>query len=59
MDRTKLRRAKWWLTGFFLLLGVATLAAYMQIGYEHRDAVGERYHANLPGVVLDRGASPP
>lgn len=43
MDRTRLRRAKWWLTGFFLLLGLATLAAYMKIGYDHRDAVGERY----------------
>lgn len=59
MDRTKLRRAKWWLTGFFLLLGIATLAAYMKIGYEHRDAVGERYHASLPAVMPNRGAPPP
>ena len=28
---------------FFLVLGLATLAAYIKIGYEHRDRVGERY----------------
>ena len=28
---------------FFIVLGLATLAAYMKIGYEHRDRVGERY----------------
>lgn len=44
IDRARLRRAKWWLTGFFLVLGLATLAAYMKIGYEHRDSAGERYH---------------
>jgi fumarate reductase subunit C len=25
------------------VLGLATLAAYIKIGYEHRDRVGERY----------------
>jgi fumarate reductase subunit C len=41
--RRRLIRAKWALTTFFLLLGLATLAAYMLIGWQHRDAVGERY----------------
>ncbi len=41
--RRRLARAKWALTAFFLALGLATLAAYMSIGYEHRDRVGERY----------------
>ena len=33
--RRKLRFFKWSLTGFFLVLGLATLAAYMKIGIEH------------------------
>jgi len=41
--RRRLKLAKWALTGFFLLLGVATLAAYVKIGIEHRDRYGERY----------------
>jgi len=42
-DRRVLARFKWALTGFFLVLGLLTLAAYMKLGYEHRDSVGERY----------------
>jgi fumarate reductase subunit C len=41
--RRRLKTFKWALTAFFLVLGLATLAAYMKIGYEHRDRVGERY----------------
>ena len=41
--RRRLQRVKWRITAFFLVLGVVTLAAYMKIGYEHRDQVGERY----------------
>jgi fumarate reductase subunit C len=41
--RARLKAAKWVLTLFFLVLGLATLAAYMKIGYEHRDRAGERY----------------
>jgi len=41
--RRRLQRAKWALTVFFLVLGLATLAAYMKIGYEHRDRAGEIY----------------
>jgi fumarate reductase subunit C len=42
-SRRRLALAKWALTAFFLVLGLATLAAYMKIGYAHRDHVGERY----------------
>ncbi|MCC7325724.1 MAG: fumarate reductase cytochrome b subunit [Burkholderiales bacterium] len=42
-SRRRLQRAKWALTIFFLVLGLATLAAYMKIGYAHRDKVGELY----------------
>jgi fumarate reductase subunit C len=41
--RALLKRFKWGITVFFLALGLTTLAAYMKIGYEHRNLVGERY----------------
>ncbi|MCL2160356.1 MAG: fumarate reductase cytochrome b subunit [Betaproteobacteria bacterium] len=36
-SRQTLQKVKWTLTGFFLVLGLVTLAAYMKIGYELRD----------------------
>jgi fumarate reductase subunit C len=42
-SRRRLKAAKWVLTVFFLALGLATLGAYLKIGYEHRDRAGERY----------------
>lgn len=41
--RKKLKIYKKALTWFFLILGFATLAAYMKIGYEHKMQKGERY----------------
>ena len=41
--RVRLKRVKWALTGFFLILGFASLLAYMKIGMEHADKVGEKY----------------
>ena len=41
--RTMLKRLKWAITVFFLALGLLTLAAYMKLGHERRDRVGERY----------------
>jgi len=41
--RALLKKLKWGITVFFLILGLLTLAAYMKIGYEHRERVGERY----------------
>jgi len=41
--RESLRKVKWALTGFFLVLGLLTLGAYMKIGFEHRMQVGEPY----------------
>ncbi len=41
--RVRLKLAKWALTVFFLVLGFATLAAYIKIGIEHRDRYGEPY----------------
>ena len=45
--RKRLKKLKWLLTGFFLVLGVTTLLAYMKIGYEHADKAGERYQTTL------------
>lgn len=53
MNRRRLQRIKWALTGFFIALGLLTLAAYMKIGYEHRDQVGERYR---PSTVISEQA---
>ena len=50
-SRKRLRTAKWTLTVFFLVLGLATLGAYMKIGYEHRQNVGERYTPSWVNAV--------
>ncbi|WP_018416925.1 fumarate reductase cytochrome b subunit [Teredinibacter turnerae] len=42
-NRHRLHVLKWILTVFFLVLGLATLGAYMKIGYEHAHQAGERY----------------
>ncbi|NVJ54648.1 MAG: fumarate reductase cytochrome b subunit [Campylobacteraceae bacterium] len=52
------KRLKLWkksLTWFFLILGFATLAAYMKIGYENAQAgkVGERYVPTAQVMQLD------
>jgi fumarate reductase subunit C len=52
--REALKKVKWALTGFFLLLGLATLVAYMKIGYEHRAHVGEPY---TPDWVMEKEAN--
>jgi len=41
--RKNLKKAKWATTIFFLILGVASLAAYIKIGLEHQNNYGERY----------------
>jgi fumarate reductase subunit C len=51
--RAVLKKAKWALTVFFLALGLATLGAYMKIGFDHADRAGERYvpASVQPGAV--------
>ena len=41
--RRRLKTLKWGLTAFFLVLGLATLAAYIKIGIEHAPRAGEVY----------------
>jgi fumarate reductase subunit C len=41
--RRKLRMLKWSLTAFFLVLGVATLLAYIKIGIAHAPDYGQHY----------------
>lgn len=43
LARTRLKTLKWALTVFFLVLGLATLAAYIKIGIEHAPRAGEPY----------------
>lgn len=49
--RALLKKLKWGLTAFFLILGLATLGAYMKIGFAHRAQYGERY---TPVWALDK-----
>ena len=53
--RKSLKKVKWALTVFFLVLGFATLAAYMKIGMEQAAAgkVGERYTPQAQVIQLD------
>ncbi|WP_075187273.1 fumarate reductase cytochrome b subunit [Teredinibacter haidensis] len=53
-NRHRLHVIKWLLTVFFLVLGLATLAAYMKIGAEHADQAGERY---VPSFQQDTAPS--
>ena len=41
--RARLKLATWGIVGFFVLLGSASLATYMKIGYDHAGSAGERY----------------
>ena len=41
--RRRLKTLKWALTVFFLVLGLATLAAYIKIGIDHAPRTGELY----------------
>jgi len=56
--RARLARLKWGLTGFFIVLGLLTLAAYMKIGYDHRDRVGERYVPTFQQMAPPAGTRP-
>lgn len=51
-SRIRLKKLKKILTVFFLVLGFATLAAYMKIGIEHQNNVGERYTPTITKIEL-------
>ena len=53
-SRKKLKVFKWLITGFFLTLGLLSLAAYIKIGLAHQDKAGERY---VPASTIERGAN--
>jgi len=42
-SRLRMKRGKWILTGLFIGVGLVTLGAYIWIGIQHADQVGERY----------------
>jgi fumarate reductase subunit C len=52
--RRRLQVVKWTITAFLIALGLATLAAYVKIGLEHRDRAGERY---VPSHLVKPAAS--
>jgi fumarate reductase subunit C len=45
--RKRLKTVKTLITVFFLVLGVASLAAYMKIGFDHAERVGEPYQLQM------------
>jgi len=50
--RATLKKLKWGLTAFFLVLGFATLAAYIKIGIAHAPSYGQPYvPAALQGIA--------
>ena len=51
--RKTLKKVKWALTVFFMILGLASLFAYMKIGYEHAQAgkVGQKYHPTTAKIM--------
>lgn len=53
--RRTLKRLKWGLTVFFLILGLLSLAAYMKLGMAHAERAGERYRP-VSSVQLDKVA---
>jgi len=49
--RKTLKKVKWALTVFFMVLGLASLFAYMKIGYDHADRVGEKYIPTTAKII--------
>lgn len=52
-NRLWLQRFKWALTVFLVTLGLLTLAAYMKIGFEHTDKIGQRYEPVVSVSILN------
>lgn len=51
-SRKKLKIYKWFITVFFLTLGLLSLAAYIKIGLAHQEHKGERYYP----TSIEKGA---
>lgn len=56
--RTLLVRLKWGIIGFLLTLGLLTLAAYIRIGIDHADRVGERYQPTASAYIVAPASFP-
>ncbi len=54
--RATLRKMKWGLTAFFLIIGLLTLAAYMKIGYDHRGNPNESYTPSWAVQSVNEGS---
>ena len=57
-NRIRLKRFVWGLIGFLSLLGMLSLMAYMKIGIEHAERVGERYSPSVVQHSLDPSMAP-
>ena len=54
--RKRLTTIKWALTAFFLVLGLATLAAYIKIGIAHAPEYGKPYEPTSQATVWSRAS---
>jgi fumarate reductase subunit C len=54
--RVALKKVKWALTGFFMVLGLLSLAAYMKLGYEQvqNNNVGNKFVPTAKVIQLDK-----
>jgi fumarate reductase subunit C len=55
-NRKRLIRVKWALTAFFLVLGLATLGAYIKIGIAHAPDYGKPYEPTSQAMVWSRAS---
>jgi len=57
--RRVLKRMKWGLTVFFIVLGLLSLAAYVKLGAEHAPKAGERYIPTWERLATESRTSAP
>ena len=56
--RRNLKKLKWALSVFFIVLGLTTLAAYMKIGYDHRQPRRREVRADLAAAPARQAPRP-
>jgi fumarate reductase subunit C len=50
-SRIRYKKIRNGIIAFYLILGIASLATYMKIGYHHKDNYGQKYHHSSALVV--------
>ena len=50
-SRIRYKKIRNGIIAFYLILGIASLATYMKIGYQHKDNYGQKYHHSSAFVI--------